>query len=107
MPTDVVRSKPFQAQNLWPGRGAAYGAFDRPDSVPEPLGKGVSLLRAPRDLSYPPYVVPYVRKRPRRKRKHLRALGKTSEGRRQVVGRSGANVAEILRNDEVRRKGCQ
>ncbi len=52
-------------------------------------------------------VLPDVIKRMRSEGQHARLLRQAGQSRRQIVGRSGTNVAKILRDDQVRSQRCE
>src|ERR1700746_1914067 len=103
MAADIKWVPQFEAQGAWPGRVRGFH-FDCGNLLLESYCQPLSISSPASCLANAPNVVPYVCKRVRRQRKNLGLLRKARKGGSEIIGRSRAHVADILRNDQVRSK---
>src|SRR5579859_505312 len=102
MPAHVIRLQPLQERNarpLFPGR---HSLLQRSEPLANLLQQQCRSASSTGLLPHPQNVAPHVAKVLRIQAQHLGPQGKARQRRSQIVRRSRAYVAQILRNDQVR-----
>ena len=107
MAADIKRIEPFETKDTGACGGARSLHFDRGDLLLDGEGEGLRIAAAMRGFADTANIFPDVGKRVRRERKDARAFREAGERAAKIVGRNGANVAEFLRDDQVRRDFCE
>src|ERR1700681_3903926 len=101
MATDVVRVKPLEAQKPRAGASAFGLRRDLCNPLFEFRRERFSLLATPGNLPDPANIPPDVLERVRRQGENARLFGQSRESRCQVTGECGADMTEVLGNDEI------
>ena len=103
VPAHVEWVEPFEAQHARPRTRLRRLSFRSRPLAARALCEGLRLATPTGRFSHAANVVPDIGERMRRERQDTRLLGKARECGRQIVGRGGADVAQILRHDQIGR----
>lgn len=107
MAPDVKGGEPFKAEDTRADRRSRCLHFDRGDLLLYSERKRLRVTTTVRGFANASNIFPDINQRMRRERKDARTFREAGERSAEIVRRNGANVAEVLRDDQVRREFCE